>query len=161
MAPPSNLAALLETRVYPGMIEPESRLLRAWLTKHGAEYDEIRFDERLGPGAQLPAHVPEKDRRDWERRTKARPDCIAWKAPNEALIVEVKEQATLEAIWQVLAYAELYAVERSRDLVRVAVVAGAATPSARAAAPGRGVALYLYTLPPEAPLAPGEEIAAL
>jgi len=44
MPPPPNLAELLETRVYPGMIEPESRLLRAFIAAHGREYDEFRFE---------------------------------------------------------------------------------------------------------------------
>lgn len=157
MMPPPNLAELLETRVYPGMIEPESRVLRAFLAKHGAEYDEILFDQRLGPGVELPAHVPEQDRRDWERRTKARPDCIAMKLPSDATIIEVKEQATLEGVWQVLTYAELYAVQFPANRVRVALVAAAATPAARTAAQMRGVDMYLYTMKAAAPLEPGQE----
>jgi len=160
MPPPPNLADLLETRVYPAMDEPESRVLRAWMAKHGAEYDELLFDNRIGPGVILPDHVPEKDRRDWERRTKARPDCIAIVKPDRALIIEVKVQATLEAIWQVLSYAELYAPAHPQHAVSCAIVAEAATPAARTLAGMRGVGLYLYTLPAAAPLAPGEETTA-
>jgi len=160
MPPPPNLAQLLETRVYPGMIEPESRILRAFIATHGAEYDELLFDERVGPGVVLGDHLPEKDRRDWERRTKARADCIAVTRPDRALVIEVKEQATLEAIWQVLSYAELYAPAHPSHQVRAAIVAAAATPAARVVAGERGVALYLYTLPAAAPLAPGEETSA-
>lgn len=160
MPPPSNLAELLETRVYPGMIEPESRILRAFLHKHGAEYDEIRFGEKIGPGVVLGEHVPEKDRRDWERRTKARPDVIAIIRPDRATVIEVKEQGTLEAVAQVLAYAELYAIEQPGHKVSAAIVAAAATPAAATVAGARGVALYLYTLPAAAPLAPGQETTA-
>lgn len=155
MPPPPNLPELLEARVYPGMIEPESRILRAFLTKHGAEYDELRFGVRVGPGVVLGEHVPEKDRRDWERRTKARPDCVAIIRPDRATVIEVKEQATLEAVSQVLAYAELYAIEQPGHRVSAAIVAAAATPAARTVAGMRGVAMYLYTLPAAAPLAPG------
>jgi hypothetical protein len=157
MPPPPNLAALLDTRVYPGMIEPESRLLRAFIAKHGAEYDEFQFEVRVGPGTILGDHIPEKDRRDWERRTMARPDCVAIIHPFRVTIIEVKEQATLETIWQVLAYAELYLPAHPSHQVWAAIVAAAATPAARVLAGVRGVALYLYTVFPALPLAPGQE----
>jgi len=160
MPPPPNLAELLETRVYHGMIEPESRLLRAFIAAHGAEYDAFVFEERVGPGVMLGEHIPEKDRRNWERRTKARPDCVAVTAPDRALLIEVKEQATLEAMWQVITYAELYAPEHPSHQVRCALVAAGATPGARAIAGMRGVALFLYALNAAAPLAPGQETTA-
>lgn len=160
MPPPPNLAELLETRVYAGMIEPESRVLRAFLAKHGAEYDALIFGVKLGPGVVLGDHIPEKDRRDWERRTKARPDCIAMLGGDRALVIEVKEQATLEAISQVLSYAELYGIEHPSHQVNAAIVAAAATPAAKTVAGMRGVAMYLYTLPAAAPLAPGQETTA-
>jgi len=108
----------------------------------------------------LGEHVPEKDRRDWERRTKARPDCVAVTAPDRALLIEVKEQATLESVWQVITYAELYAPEHPSHTVRCALVAAGATPGARSIAGTRGVALFLYALKAEAPLAPGQETTA-
>jgi len=157
MPPPANLAELLDTRVYPGMIETESRILRAFIRAHGAGYDELRFNERLGEGVILQNPASEKDRRDWERRTKARPDVIAWLAPNVATIVEVKEQATLETIWQVLSYVELYAKSFPGHQARAAIVAGAITLNARELAPSRGVDVFLYTIPASAPLAPGQE----
>ena len=157
MPPPSNLVELLETRVYPGMIEPESRILRAFIRKYGPTFDEFRFDQRVGPGVVLADYIPEKDRRDWERRTKARPDVIAWREPNEALIIEVKEQATLEACWQVLSYTELYGASFPSHRVRAAIVATEATLTARQLAPVRGVDLYLFSFPASSPLAPGVE----
>ncbi|MGB2711413.1 MAG: hypothetical protein WBC33_07835 [Conexibacter sp.] len=160
MAPPPNLDELLETVNYPGMIPEESRVLRSWMAKHGAAYDELRFNERVGPGVMLGDHVPEKDRRDWESRTKARPDVIAIRHPLDALVVEAKWQATNETIWQVLSYVELYASSFPDWKVRAAIVATDATPAARVLASRMGVTVFLYTLNPNAPLAPGEETPA-
>lgn len=161
MPPPSNLAELLDTRVYPGMIEPESRILRAFIAKHGAEYDEFRFNERVGPGVVLGEHIPEKDRRDWERRTKARPDVIAWREPNQALIIEVKEQATLESIWQVKSYLELYATSFPTHKAVAAIVAATATPAAMTLTQLQGVHMFIYRPKAGDPLAPVEESDAL
>lgn len=160
MPPPPNLQELLETVNYPGMIPEESRVLRSWIAKHGASFDELRFNERLGPGVQLGDHVPEKDRKDWERRTKARPDMIAVRHPLDAVIVEAKWQATLEAIWQVESYVELYAKDFPGWRARGVIVAADVTPAARVLAPQRGIALFLYKLQPNAPLMPGEEMPA-
>ena len=157
MAPPANLQQLLETVTYPGMILEESRVLRSWIAAHGARYDELRFNERVGPGVILGDHIPEKDRRDWEKHTKARPDMVAVQYPLDATIVEAKWQATLESIWQVLSYVELYAQSFPDWRVRAVIVAADATPAARTLAPLRGVQMHLYRLNTNAPLAPGEE----
>ncbi len=158
--PPANLDELLATRNYPGMIPAESQFLRAFIAMHGAEFDELRFNERLGEGVILENPASEKDRLDWQRRTKARPDCIGWNAPQHATIIEVKEQATLETIWQVLSYVELYAKSFPEHRVDAVIVAGGITPNARLLAPQRGVRVYTYALDPNRPLQPGAEVAA-
>jgi hypothetical protein len=160
MPPPPNLAELLDTRNYPGMIPDESRILRAFIAIHGAEYDAFKFNERLGEGIWLPAHVPEKDRRDWERNTRARPDVIGWLAPNRADIIEAKQQATLETIWQVLAYFDLYVAAFPTQDVHAVIVAETATPNAITLAQNRHVRMFLYTFMPDTPLEPGAEAAA-
>src|ERR671913_450448 len=132
MAPPPNLDALLETRIYPGMSMAESRILRSWIARHGAE---------------------------WERRTRARPDAICTRLPNVALIIEAKEQATSEAVWQVLGYADLYRAEEPRAELRTLIVCAEAHPTAVSVARGRGVQILKYLIPPEEPLAPGTEAA--
>lgn len=159
MAPPANLAELLETRIYPGMSIAESRILRSWIAHHGSEWDAIDVEPRLGAGRLLSPHFDQKFREDWERRTRARPDAICTRAPNVALIIEAKEQATSEAVWQVLGYADLYRAEFPTALLTTLIVCADAHPTAVSVARGRGVAILRYDLPPEAPLAPGEEAA--
>jgi hypothetical protein len=157
MPPPPNLAALLETKIFPGMSAGESKILRAWIASHGNEWDSLDVEARLGAGKLLPPHHDEKFRADWEQRTRARPDLIAKRAPNQAAIVEAKEQATSEAIWQVLGYRDLYVAEFPQHQVQPIVVCEEAHPTAVAVAKGQNVTIYIYDFPPELPAAPGTE----
>lgn len=160
MPPPPNLADLLATRIYPGMSAAESRILRSWIARHGAEWDTIEVEARLGTGILLPPHFDPKFREDWERRTRARPDAICTRLPAVALIIEAKELATNEAVWQVLGYADLYRAEHPRAVLSTLIVCAEAHPTAVQVASGRGVQILRYLIPPEAPLAPGEEAPA-
>ena len=157
MPPPPNLAELLETVNFPGMVVDESRILRAFLSKHGADYDEIRFNQRLGEGIVLANAASDKDREDWRRRTMARPDVIAWLAPDNAAIIEAKVQATNETIWQVRGYQDLYSKENPRHRVQSIIVCEGATPNAITLARAQQVWIYVYALDADRPMAPGAE----
>ena len=159
MAPPANLEQLLEPRVYPGMIAAESRVLRAWLALHGAAYDEILFETRVGVGAQLPASVPERDRQWWAERTKLRPDVICWRAPNVADIVEVKETADNSAIWQVLSYRDAYVAAFPDRHTRPLIVCSAITDQARQVAIGQRITVHVMRFRSADLLAPADEPA--
>ena len=157
---PADLDRALDTRTFPGMEMNESRVMRAFLFHRHREYDEIRFDERLGKGVELVTAASEEDRRNWERLTRARPDAIAWKDPDRASIVEAKIQATLEAIWQVLTYRELYATTFQSHQVDAVIIAESAMPNAIALARTQSIRMYLYTPAAAAPLAPAPELLA-
>ena len=158
--PPPNLADLLERRSFPGMTARETRILQSWLALHGNEWDSIDVEARLGAGVLLNPHQwSEKERRDWYERTRARPDCIA-KRGSTALIVEAKEFATSEAIWQVQGYRDLYRAEFPDDAVTTLVVCEDAHPTAVAVAAGQGVTILRYRIPPDEPLATGAEAPA-
>lgn len=157
MAPPPNLDELLARRIYPGMSIAESRITRAWIASHGAEWDTLDVEARLGAGKLLAPHFDQKFREDWERRTRARPDLIATRAPDVVLILEAKELATSEAVWQVLGYRDLYRAEFPDRRISTLIVCGEAHPTAVAVAAGQGVQVIRYTIPPDEPLAPGVE----
>ena len=160
MPPPPNLAELLDTKIFPGMSMRESRILHAWLERRGADWDAIRVDVKLGPGKQLQSpHFDQKFREDWERRTRARPDCVATKG-NTAAIVEAKEYATNEAIWQVLSYVDLYKGDFPGVTVQPIVICEDAAPTALVTAGQRGVQVLKYVIPPDEPLATGTEVPA-
>jgi hypothetical protein len=160
MAPPPNLPALLETAIFPGMSAAESRILRAWMAAHGHEWDALDVEARLGAGKLLSPHFDAKMRADWEQRTRARPDCVAKRAPNRVLILEAKEQATSEAVWQVLGYRDLYRAEFVGDIVSTCIVCQEAHPTAVSVATGQGVQVIRYDIPPNEPLAVGTEAPA-
>jgi len=160
MPPPPNLAELLERKIFPGMSMAESRILRAWLAKHGAEWDTLDVEARLGPGRQLVSpHFDEKFKRDWERRTKARPDCVATRGTQVA-ILEAKEFATNEALWQVLSYVDLYKADVPGVTVQPIVICEDAAPTAVTMAAAKGVQILRYVIPPDEPLATGTEAPA-
>lgn len=158
MAPPPNLAALLETRIFPQMTIRESRLIREFLRRRGDEWDSADVEARIGRGVILPPTVTERDRVNWAKRTRARPDLVLQRAPNVVAIVEAKEQLTNEGIWQVLSYRDLWIAERPGDDVQPIAIAEAATPNAITLALAQRVQVFLYEFDPAAPLAPGEAL---
>jgi len=144
MAPPANLETLLNARIFPGMTIAETRLVKAFLAKQGADYDEASVDERVGPGQVLPPHITDqKARADWENRTKSRPDLVLRRG-DRVTIVEAKEQLTTEGIWQVLGYRDLYQFDHPGALVDCIAIAEAALPTAIVLAKARGVKVFLY-----------------
>lgn len=144
MPPPPNLTELLNTRIYPGMTAAESRLVRSYLQRHGHEWDAASVTTRLGQGVILPPHITDqKARDDWERRTKARPDLVLQSA-GRAAIVEAKEQATNEGVWQVLSYRDLFVAENANVVVQPIIVCEAITPTAVQLGRSQGVQVFTY-----------------
>lgn len=144
MPPPENLEQLLAARIYPGMTAAETRLVKAYLRKHGADWDVADVEARLGAGVLLAPHIAdEKARADWERRTKARPDLLLRRADRVA-ILEAKEQLTNEGVWQVLGYRDLYLAEFPTARVECYAACEAATPTAVQLARAQGVTVYRY-----------------
>ena len=144
MAPPPNHEQLVAARIFPGSTAAESRLLRAYLAKHGAAWDEADVEARVGPGVILPPHITDqKARADWARRTKARPDLVLRRA-FDVEIVEAKEQLTNEGVWQVLGYRDLWRAEHPTDRVTCVAVCEAAVPVAVRLARLESVRVVLY-----------------
>ena len=132
---------------YPGVTPEESRVLRQYIRRHGAEYDEFRFMVRVGEGVTLGEDFSPEVRRSWEAITKARPDTVAFKAPDRHTLIEAKVSWTNEAVWQLLAYRDLYSRDVPLKSIALVGVAQYATPTARELARRAGIALYLYDLP--------------
>jgi hypothetical protein len=150
MAPPPNLRELLETAIFPGVTIAESRLMRGYFYFHGAEWDEIDVEPKIGRGTLLPPTYSEKERTDWEKRTRARPDAILKRAPNIVAILEAKEQLTNEGVWQVLAYRDLWLADHSTDQVIPIAIAEGITPTASVLVKSQGVQVFLYEPAPRA-----------
>jgi len=158
--PRAELIRLTERTSYPTIDRYEWRALREYLRRHGAEYDELRFDVRIGIGVKLEGEYSDKFKADWERRTKMKPDCIGFIVPDRATIIETKVQWTNGAVWQILSYRDHYQIDFPGHTVATIGVCESATPSALALSTARGIVLYRYEFPANDPLAPGAELGA-
>lgn len=105
--PIADLEYLLKQKQFPGMLEGESLVMHDWLEVHGADYDRIEFNVRLGEGSSASAIVPAAMTEQWRTLTQKRADAIAFVA-EFPLILECKWRIGLGAIGQLLGYRELY-----------------------------------------------------
>lgn len=144
---PQDLEQLGWLTTYPGMVAAESRPLRAFIQKYGPLFDEVRFNVRVGPGETAPADVDESLQRAIEQGTRMRLDCVMWKAPNFTLLVEAKQDAANDAVWQLQAYRDHYVAEHPDATIGLAIVAESATTSARALCRAHEITLALFTFP--------------
>ena len=143
--------ASLPRAVYPGMIESESRVLRQYILRHGLEYDELRFNVRIGEGVDARSFASLDAARAYEQLTKARPDTVAFRHPDQATIVEAKDVWTNEAVWQLLGYRDLYRGAFPDHRIALVGVAAAAMPTALNLSRMNGIRVYVYELRSAAP----------
>lgn len=148
---PEDLDQLSRLVAYPGMIADESRPLRAFIRKYYREFDELRFNVRVGPGESAPEGSDDALRRAIEQGTRMRLDCVAWKAPNVATLIEAKKDAQNDAVWQLLAYRDHYVSDHPSEVVRLIIVAESATLSARTIAAANGITVALFVFAGDSP----------
>lgn len=141
---------LLRRPVFPGMDAAESRALRQYIRRQGDGVNEWRFNVRVGPGTDAGAPVDQKTRDAWMQLTRARLDCVAWRSPSSATLIEAKDRWENDAVWQLLSYRDLYAADNPTHAIALVGVARVASNTARELARTKGIALYLYDLPPAA-----------
>lgn len=108
--PPPNLAILLLQMQYPGMTYVESEITRAWLNRHGAEYDSIEFNYRLGDGAEVGEEYTAEIQRMARLLTQKRTDIVARKG-DQVELVEVKIRIAFPVIGQLLGYRSLWKLQ--------------------------------------------------
>lgn len=107
MAPPPNLEQLRAQIQFPGMPKPESEVFREWLERHGAEYDLIEFNVRVGAGGDNSQATTDDAKNLQTLLTQKRIDVVAWKN-NQPTIIEVKVRANLGAVGQLKGYYRLF-----------------------------------------------------
>ncbi len=110
MAPPPNLAHLVEQDVFAEQTIAESAILHDWLVAHGAEYDEIKISVRLGAGLPADPSLPEEYQRMALTVTRHRADAIA-SLGSAVTIIEAKERITSSVLGQLRTYRRLYLEE--------------------------------------------------
>jgi hypothetical protein len=152
--PRAELERVITRSSLPGINPEERRVLQEYLRRHGAEFEELRFNVRVGLGIRLEGDYTDKFRFDWEERTKMRPDCVGWSPPKLATLIEAKTLWTNHAVWQLLSYRDAYAGDNPDAVIDLVGVAEAYTPQALSLSTSQGIRVYVYSFPPEAPLAP-------
>ena len=95
---------------YPHMMPKEIVLWTAFLGVHQDDYDYYEYDVHIGEGATLPTDAPEMIRQISMGLTRKRIDVIGY---NKAgiHIIEIKPDAGLNSIGQLMAYYYLYKIE--------------------------------------------------
>jgi len=105
--PPPNLDLLLTRRQYEQVNKIESAIARAWLVAHGAEYDAVEFNVRLGAGQQLGPEFSDATRAAAQASTQKRADIVVTRA-GQTTIIEIKERIGFSVLGQLLGYRALY-----------------------------------------------------
>ncbi len=147
---PEDLEQLARMDAYPGVIPEESRPLREFLKRHGARFfQEIRFDVRVGPSGDARGATHPETRKAWEHVTRMRVDAVGFRPPNDATLIEAKHFLGNDGVWQLLAYRDAYSTEFPSHLLRLVLVAEAATLTAVTLAQQNGIAVFLYTFAPD------------
>ena len=121
--PPANLGQLLVQMQYPGMTWVESQITRAWISRHGAEYDELMFNVRLGDGAQIEGEFTPEIIRMATLISQKRADMVA-RTGDQVDIVEVKVRIAFPVIGQLLGYRGLWQRDHPEMPVRRLVAVG-------------------------------------
>jgi hypothetical protein len=147
-----ELYRLVNRTTLPGINPEEVRGLREWIRRNGEQYDELRFNVRVGIGHTLQGDYTEKFKADWYERGRPKPDLIAVRLPSTITIVEAKVQWQNDAVWQLLHYRDLYHEEFPEHAIELAGVCEAFTSQARALAVSSGIRLFVYGFPGELPL---------
>jgi hypothetical protein len=148
-----ELYRLTDRVTLPGINPDEVPVTREWIRRYGHDYDELRFNVRVGVGIRLQGAYPEKFVDDWYQRTRLKPDLVAFTAPRFSTIIEAKIQWLNDAVWQLLHYRDLYVAEFPEHEIRLVGVCTAYTPQAALLASESGIRLHVFGFPGDLPLA--------
>lgn len=105
--PLTNIDALVSQAQFRGMATTQSRVTRAWLLQNAERFDRVEFEVHVGQGATPHPEWAEATRQQFRYQTQKRIDVVAWRGDAPCL-VEVKRQANVGAIGQLLAYRLLW-----------------------------------------------------
>lgn len=144
MPPPPNLETLLLQIQLPGMPRPESDVCKEWLQRHGAEYDAIDFNVRVGDGVQLGEGFSPETIAQANLMTQKRIDMVTWVYGQPGLW-EVKIRASLGAVGQLIGYRELFAgTFPGAPQPTLTIIARRVDPDTRSVCSAQGIDIVLY-----------------
>ncbi len=105
-----TLEQALAAPYLPGFQQGETVIVRAWLTQDAAPGSRFAFDVRIGQGVTPPEDAPEYAKRFVRKTTRKRIDVVQF-LDGRTSLWEVKIQANLGALGQMLGYKHLWEVE--------------------------------------------------
>jgi hypothetical protein len=137
-----SLHLLLMQIQYPGMPALESNIARHWIRAHGADYDRMEFNVRVGQGAPIAPGIDDATARQFQIITQKRIDVVAYKG-NLVDLIEVKRNMTLGALGQLQGYQHLWQEDVFRPHVdKLIAVAQIIDPDIRRVLDANGVTYY-------------------
>ncbi|MGC9969441.1 MAG: hypothetical protein ABSE56_02505 [Bryobacteraceae bacterium] len=147
MPPPANLGLLLSQIQLPGLTYVESDIAKAWLNAHGAEYDQIDFNVRLGEGTDPGEEYTQEVRNMSVLITQKRADIVA-RIGGQADIIEVKVRVAFGALGQLLGYRTLWRIAHPELPVRSLIAIGrAVVPDCQPVIDESGIVVQIYPRP--------------
>jgi len=154
-----TLAQALAAPFLPGHAAGEAAIVRAWLADQGPAYQRFGFNVRVGAGVTPPEDVPEFAKTFVRKTTQKRIDVVAFTDTTAALF-EVKIQANLGALGQMLGYLHLWRQEfPTWPVDRYGIICHEISADTAAVFLAHGMPFYLYhdvPLPPLTYLPPPE-----
>lgn len=105
--PLANPEVLLVQLYFPGMRAEEVPIARAWLARHYQEWDEVRFNVRLGEGVPPPPGATPEIERMVAAGSRKRADLIVFR-PSQVGIVEIEVRINPSVLGQLIVYRDLY-----------------------------------------------------
>lgn len=121
--PIPNLLQIIASPLRIGGTELESAVGRAWLLKHGDEWDRVEFNVGLGPGIDLGPGYADYVQKAATASTKPRADMIVFR-DGSAAIVELKGRIGPSALGQLLTYWHMLQADNPKLLQVYKIVAG-------------------------------------
>ena len=97
-------------RRFPHLLPKERVLWNLFLDKHMSEYEYFEYDVHVGQGVSLPSDIPPEIRRMALALSRKRIDVVGHQK-TRIILFEIKPDAGLSCIGQLLAYLYLYKVQ--------------------------------------------------
>ena len=99
---------------YPHMAPQDVPIWTRFLASYGPRFTGIDYDVRVGKGITPPADLPEPYASDAILLTQKRIDAVGY-TPTAIWVIEVKPEASISALGQILTYTDLFRASRKPD----------------------------------------------
>ena len=106
---------------YPHMAPQDIPVWEAFLREQASQFTAFDYDVRVGKGIDPGPTYNDETRQDAILLTQKRIDAVGFR-DNEVWIIEVKPQASISALGQLLTYTELFIAYKKPDLTVRSVV---------------------------------------